>query len=71
MLISALLNCYVPNIKLANMFNNTAYSILLLNIITSKISGYTIVIASNYTLCKHSYSYSYDVKNAHYNQRCS
>ena len=32
------------------IINNTAYSILLLNITTSKISGYTIVIASNYTL---------------------
>ena len=67
MLISALLNCYVPNIKLA-IFNNTAYSthVHLLNIITSNISGYTIPIASSYTIpiassytfCRYSYSYS-------------
>ena len=44
------------------IFNNTAYSTLLLNIITSIISDYTIAIASSYTLCRYSYSYSYAVK---------
>ena len=58
MLISALLN---PTLNWP-IFNNTAYSTLLLNIITSNISGYTIAIASSYTLCRCSYSYSYDVK---------
>ena len=63
MLISALLNCYVPMATLNwPIFNNTAYSLLLLNITTSNISGYTIAIASSYALCRYSYSYSYDVK---------
>ena len=64
MLISALLNCHVRNIKLANILIIQLVVFLFLNITTSNISGYTIyiAIASSYTLCRYSYSYSYDVK---------
>ena len=62
MLISALLNFYVRNIKLANILIIQLVVFLFLNITTSNISGYTIAITSSYTLCRYSYSYSYDVK---------
>ena len=44
------------------ILNNTAYSTLLLNVITSNIFDYTIAIASSYTLCIDIATATHDVK---------